>query len=62
MRQKEYNEQPPELTREIHVSNLVIRMDAKIKEIIDYAKMYTGQFEPEADEVLKTIIEKLDSI
>jgi len=62
MRQREYNEQPPELTKELNVSNLVIHMDGLIKEVISYAKMYAGKLGPEADEVLKTIIDKLDKI
>lgn len=33
-------EKPPELTNEIAVSNLVLRMDAKIREVINYLEMY----------------------
>jgi len=50
----------PELTREIHNSNLIIHMDARIKEVMDYMEMF--KFEGEAEEMRKTVIEKLDSI
>ena len=52
----------PELTREIHNSNMIIHMDGRIQEVKNYAQMYIGEFESEADEVLKTIVEKLDKI
>ena len=58
----QYNFKPPELTREVNVSNLVLKMDGKIQEITDFAKQFAGQFEPGADEVLNIIIEKLDKI
>jgi hypothetical protein len=47
----------PELSREIHVSNRVLNMDARIKEIIDYLKNFKGEH-PAID----TAIIKLDQI
>lgn len=55
------NIKPPELTREVHVSNLVLKIDARIKEIIDYAKMYQND-EAIPAEIIKTIIHKLEKI
>jgi len=48
----------PELSREIHVSNLVLHMDAKIHEVIDYLKMFQDD-ENISPDVLKLAIDKL---
>ncbi len=54
-------EKPPELTNEIAVSNLVLRMDAKICEVINYLEMYQND-KSISPEILKIAIEKLDKI
>ena len=50
----------PELANEIHNSNRILKMDSKVREIIDYAKQHT--FDGEAGDVLKTIIDKLEEV
>ena len=50
----------PELSTDIHVSNLVLHMDGKIKEVVDYLKMF--EFEGEQKEVIETVIIKLEKI
>ena len=47
----------PEFVSELHSSNRVLRMDARIKEIIDYLKMYENEHP-----AINTAIEKLDKI
>ena len=47
----------PELSRDIHVSNRLLKMDALIKEVIDYLKMFENEHP-----AINTAIDKLDKI
>ena len=47
----------PEVVNEIHNSNLILNMLGKIKEVIDYLKMYENEHE-----AINKAIEKLGEI
>ncbi len=54
---------PPEYASELHSSNRILGMDAKIKEIIDYSKGELTDIEdPRMRKILQLIIDKLDKI
>lgn len=50
----------PELVNEIHNSNRILHIDGKIKEIVDYLKNWKNETPP--DEVIETVIDKLEKL
>ena len=51
----------PEFVNQVHNSNRILRMDAKIKEVIDYLKNWEEENYP-PEHVIKTAIEKLENV
>ena len=54
-------DKPPELIRDVDISNRVLKMDSKIREVINYLEMYQNQ-ETVKQEIILTAIQKLDAI
>ncbi len=54
-------DKPPELIRDVDISNRILKMDSKIREVINYLEMYQND-ENISPEILRIAIDKLGDI